>query len=128
MAAPWLLPALLTAAGAFRAVHDTLTHSPDHNRLLDWAAGTRLAPWVDVVNSWKNKYKDPNAGFAPRFWGATTVFVACTDLWHFSNLLAWGCADAAVLVGAWTPYRWWAVGAVVARRLVFEPVYAFLRR
>ena len=37
-------------------------------------------------------------------------------------------ADAAVLLTGWPAYRWYAVGAVVLRRCIFEPLYRFLRK
>ena len=116
-----LLIALLALAGALRAIHDTLTHSP--------GALARWGPFWDARTSWTRKYrdyyKDP---VTPRFWGSTTVFVALTDAWHLSNLLSWACADAAFLLAAFPTYRWYAVTAVLARRLVFEPLYSMLRK
>jgi hypothetical protein len=131
----WLLIGLLAVAGAFRAVHDTLTHSPDNNRLRDWA---RTRPFrikgfcwwlfIDTQASWNNKYKNGDPKQGPAFWGSTTVFVAFTDLWHLSNLLSWAAADAAFLLAAFPAYRWWAVSAVAARRIVFQPLYSWLRK
>ena len=116
-----LLIALCALAGAFRAVHDCLTHAP--------AALAKWGPFWDARTSWTLKYKDYyHDPKTPRFWGSTTLFVALTDAWHFSNLLSWGCMDAAFLLAAWPAYHWYAVAAVVARRVVFQPLYAFLRK
>ncbi|MGI4884295.1 MAG: hypothetical protein ACRYFR_04980 [Janthinobacterium lividum] len=115
-----LLIALLALAGALRAVHDTGTHAPA--KLAKWG------PYWDALESWKLKYRNYDVTKGPRFWGSTTVFVALTDGWHLTNLLSWGCADAALLLAAWPAYRWGAVAAVGARRLVFQPLYSWLRK
>lgn len=114
-----LLLALL--AGLARAIHDTGTHAPE--KLAGWG------PFWDNRTSWLGKYKHRDPLQGPAFWGATTFLVGFTDGWHLTNLVAWAAADAAVLLVAWAgPYRWWAVGYVVARRLVFQPVYSWLRK
>lgn len=127
----WLLLALGLLAGIFRAVHDPLTHSPQANRITRWAWGLDSRFWrhfFDPAFSWRNKYKGGEEANGPAFPGSTTWLVAFTDAWHLSNLLAWLAADAAVLVLAWAgPHRWAAVGYVAARRLIFEPVYRWLR-
>ena len=116
-----LLVALCALAGGLRAFHDCLTHSP--TALAKWG------PFFDASTSWRLKYADYyNDPVTPRFWGSTTVFVAFSDAWHLSNLLSWGCADAAVVLAGWHEFRWYVVAGVVARRVVFEPLYALLRK
>ena len=118
---PWLLILLLAGAGVFKAVADALAHGS--------ARLTALGPWWDYATSWQRKYKDYYAGDKrPRFWGSSTVFVGLSDAWHCANLLSWACADAAFLLAAFPAYRWYAVTAVLARRLVFEPLYSWLRK
>ena len=117
----YLLIAVLTLAGLGKAVADALAHGS--TRL------TGLGAWWDNRTSWTLKYKNYYGGDKrPRFFGATTFLVLLTDAWHCFNALTWACVDAAVLVAAWTPYKWWAVADVLARRLVFEPVYSLLRK
>ena len=117
----WLLIVLCGLAGGLRAVHDCLTHSP--------AALAKWGPFWDARTSWTLKYADYyHDPKTPRFWGSTTLFVACTDAWHLSNGLSWGCMDAAFLLAAYPVYHWYAVAAVVVRRVVFEPLYSFLRK
>ena len=116
-----LLVALCALAGGLRAVHDCLTHSP--------SALARWGPFWDASTSWTRKYADYyNDPVTPRFWGSTTVFVALSDAWHLSNALSWACIDAALLIAGWQPYRWYVIAAVVARRIIFEPLYKFLRK
>lgn len=115
-----LLFTLLALAGLLRAVHDAQTFSP--------GCLARLGNWFDNRESWRNKYKNRDTMQGPAFWLAETWLVGFTDAWHASNLVAWLCADMAFLVAAWPAYRWWAVGAVVARRVLFEPVYGWLRK
>lgn len=131
----WLLSALLLLAGLFRAVHDTLTHSPQANRLLDWARtkpfkveGFCWWTFIDSASSWTNKYKNHDAAQGPAFWGSTTIFVGLTDAWHLSNALAWLCFEVAYLLVAWPTYHWWALLPLAVRRLVFEPAYAWFRK
>lgn len=115
----WLL-ALLLLAGVGKAVADAQAHGSP--RLLRW-----FPRWAGP-ESWRLKYRNSDPVLGPRFWLSTSLLVAFTDLWHFANLLMWAAADAAILVAGWVPYRWWAVGAVVARRLVFAPLYSWLRK
>jgi hypothetical protein len=116
----YLLIALWGLAGAFRAVHDTLTHSP--GALAGWGS------FWNATTSWQRKYKNHDSTQGPAFLGSTTVFVALTDAWHLSNLLAWLCVDAGLLLVAWPALHWWAVAAVVVRRVVFQPLYSLLRK
>lgn len=114
-----LLLALLAAVG--RMLADAQAHGSP--RLARW-----FPRWAGP-ESWRLKYKggDPAAG--PAFLGSTTVLVFLTDLWHAANFLAWLAADAAVVLLAWPgPARWWGVGYVVLRRVVFQPGYSFLRK
>ena len=117
----WLLVALCGLAGVGKALADAIAHG-----------SARLAargPWWINATSWTLKYKDYYGGDKrPRFPGATTWLVLLTDSWHFFNAVTWACADAAVLLAGWPMYRWYAVAAIVARRLVFQPIYAFLRK
>jgi len=116
-----ILPILLFVAGLSRAVHEALSHTP--SCLALWGA------WWDARDSWRLKYRGGQKALGPRFPGAVTVFVGITDAWHFSNLLTWLCADVALLLVSWSgPWRWWAVVAIAVRRVVFEPLYRYLRR
>jgi hypothetical protein len=116
----WLLIALLVLAGIGKAVADAQAHGSP--RLLRW-----FPKWA-ANDAWRNKYKDRDPSQGPAFPLADTLLVAFTDLWHFANLVTWAAADAAFLVSAWPTYRWWAVGAVLARRCVFQPLYSLLRK
>jgi hypothetical protein len=116
----WLLIALLALAGLAKAVADAQAHGSP--RLLRW-----FPRWAGP-ESWRLKYKGGDPAKGPSFWLADTLLVAFTDLWHFANMVTWAAADAAFLVTAWPTYRWWAVGAVVARRCVFQPLYSWLRK
>ena len=117
----YLLVGLLLLAGAGKAISDSLAHGS--------ARLAALGPWFDNATSWQRKYRDYYGGDKrPRFWGSTTFLVFLTDGWHFFNALSGACTDAALLVGAWPVYRWYAVAAVVARRIVFQPLYSFLRK
>jgi hypothetical protein len=113
--------ALGLLAGLARAAHDAASFTP--------GCLARFGQFWDNRTSWLNKYKNRDATAGPAFLGATTWLVAFTDGWHLSNLAAWAAADAAALWAAWgSPKWWWAVGYVLARRVVFEPVYSRLRK
>jgi hypothetical protein len=66
--------------GFFKGVCDTLQ--------FHWGAGwthhlKKDQMWWNPQYSWKNKYKNWDAGDkSPRFWGSTTFFVTFTDAWH----------------------------------------------
>ena len=118
---PALLIALCALAGVFRAFHDCLTHAP--------ATLAKWGPFWDARTSWTLKYRDYyHDPVTPRFWGSTTLFVFASDAWHLSNALSWGCADAAVLLAGWPTCRWAVLAGVGLRRLLFEPLYRFLRK
>lgn len=116
----YLLIILLILAGLARAFHDAQSFTP--------GCLARFGAWWDNRESWRNKYKNHDPAAGPAFPGATTWAVGFTDAWHFTNLLACACADAVFLLAAWPAYQWWAVAGVVARRVVFEPVYSRLRK
>jgi hypothetical protein len=119
---PQFLPPLLCLlAGLGKAVADAQAHGSP--RLLAW-----FPRWA-ALDSWRNKYKQRDPTLGPIFLGSTTVLVALTDTWHAANALTWLATDAALLLVSWGgPWRWWVVGGIVARRVVFEPVYRFLRK
>lgn len=114
----WLLIGLLALAGVFRALSDAIAHGGQ--KVVAWG------PFFDNANSWKLKYNA--AGTGPAFFGSTTFLVFLSDGWHLFNFLQGLCLDVAFLLAAFPVYRWYAVGAVVARRCVFEPIYAFLKK
>ena len=120
---PLLLVVLCALAGVFRAFHDCLTHSP--------VALAKWGPFWDASTSWTRKYKDYyNDPKTPRFWGATTVFVAWTDAWHASNALLGACWAVIALLACWLGWAsiWWLVAGLLINKLIFEPLYSFLRK
>lgn len=117
-----LLIALSILAGALRACHDSLTHSPGVGKL------SKLGPWWNSLTSWKRKYKNEDPAQGPAYFGATSWLVGFSDAWHASNLLSWLAADAALFVAAWPAYGWLALVPVAVRRLVFQPLYSYLRK
>ena len=115
-----LLLVLLCAAGLGKAVADSVAHGSP--RLLRW-----FPKWAGP-ESWRNKYRNGDPAKGPAFWLSTTALVFLSDLWHLSNAVTWACADAAVMLVGWSEYRWYAVAAVVLRRVAFVPMYAWLRK
>ena len=116
----WLVLALLTLAAAAKATADAAAHG-----------SPRLARWFPRgtgPNAWRNKYRGGEKANGPAFPLSTTLLVFATDLWHAANAVTWAAADAAFLLVAWPALRWWAVAAVGVRRVVFEPVYSYLRK
>ena len=121
MLSQWLPAVLLALAGIGKAVADAQAHGSP--RLVRW-----FPRWAGLL-AWRNKYKGGSPMAGPRFWLATTLLVALTDLWHLTNLLTWLCVDAALLLLSWpSPGRWWVVAGIAARRLVFQPLYSWLRK
>ncbi len=108
-------------AGAGKAVADAQAHGSA--RLLQW-----FPRWAGP-ESWRLKYRNGEKAQGPRFWLADTWLVFATDLWHAANGLAGLAADAAVLLCGWGGPLWWfAVAYVAVRRVVFQPLYSFLRK
>lgn len=118
----WLLTLLLGLAGLLRACHDALTHSPGKGKLA------RLGPWWDSATSWKRKYKNGDKTQGPAYPGATSWLIGFSDAWHASNTISWGVYDAAFVLAAWQHLAWWALVPVAVRRVVFAPVYQWLRK
>lgn len=114
-----LYVALFLLAGLGKAVADATAHGS--SRL------SKLSPWF-TAESWRLKYRNGDHAQGPRFFGSTTVFVAVTDGWHFANAVTGVCLDAAWLLATWPTLHWYAVAAVLARRVAFQPAYAFLRK
>ena len=115
-----LIVALCLLAGIGKAVSDSSAHGSA--RLIHW-----FPSWGGPT-SWRNKYRNGEPAQGPRFLLSTTALVFLTDLWHFANAATWACIDAAVVLAGWPTYRWWAVAGVVLRRVVFEPMYQWLRK
>lgn len=139
------LLAALACSSVFRAVAESLEHSPADTWLLRWAlvAPPRWQPlavwlnkWADRSNSWKNKYK-PGTEFGTlqrRFPGSTTWLVWVTDLWHLANsleLLSWQVAIVALLPLPPTAWHWGQGLALLLVKgwpaAVFEGVYRLIR-
>lgn len=113
---------LLVLALAAKAFSDAQAHGSP--RLARW-----FPRWAGP-ESWRLKYKGGDPANGPRFWLADTLLVALTDLWHFSNLLTWLAWAGALLLACFVgrPALWYAVGGLVAGKLLFEPLYAYLRK
>lgn len=109
---------LAAGAGVGKAVADAAAHGSP--KLVRW-----FPKWAGP-DSWRYKYKQNDPALGPAFPGSTTVFVFLTDCWHAANAFTWLCADAGLVLAAGG--SWWALGAVVARRAVFQPAYSFLRK
>ncbi|OGX80854.1 hypothetical protein BEN47_06240 [Hymenobacter lapidarius] len=114
-----LLPLLASLA---KAIADADQHGSP--RLLAWF------PRWSGPHSWLYKYKDQTAASGPRFAGSTTVFVFLSDLWHAANFAAWLCWAGTALLACWLgrPALWWLVAGLVLGKLLFEPLYAYLRK
>ena len=58
-----------------------------NQNLAHWRCG-KGKPFWDVQTSWKNKYKDWDAGDkSARYWGSKTIFVAFTDGFHLTRMV-----------------------------------------
>jgi hypothetical protein len=58
-----------------------------NQNLAHWRWG-KGKPFWDVQTSWKNKYKDWDAGDkSARYWGSKTIFVAFTDGFHLTRMI-----------------------------------------
>lgn len=118
-----LLVVLLIGTGVGKAVADAQAHGS--GRLTAW-----FPKWAGP-DAWRNKYRNYYLDTkTPAFWGSKTVFVFATDIWHFANLVTWACWAAAVLLSCWLGRSafWYAVAGLVAGKLLFEPLYKFLRK
>jgi hypothetical protein len=74
--------AAIFALGAVSGAADGVNQNLAHWR---WGKGKQF--W-DVKTSWKNKYKDFDAGNTDAaFWGSKTVLVAFTDGYHLTRMI-----------------------------------------
>jgi hypothetical protein len=113
---------LLLLAHLAKAPADAQAHGSP--RLVRW-----FPHWAGP-ESWRLKYRGGAEANGPAFPLSTTALVALTDLWHFANLLAWLAWAGALLLACFVgrPALWYAVGGLVAGKLLFEPLYAYLRK
>jgi hypothetical protein len=78
-------------SGAADGVNQNLTH---------WRWGKGKQFW-DVKTSWKNKYKDWDAGNTDAaFFGSKTVFVAFTDGYHLTRMIDRSATLLSIGIGA----------------------------
>lgn len=118
-------------SGFCKAVQDTLDHHYQSSVFEPLSANY----WNPEI-SWKNKYRDWDAGDQrAAFIGATTILVSLTDAWHLFDLAAVVCLIAAALSAGWLvslsnrPGRaWflWAAVVLIARLAVFNIFYHFV--
>jgi hypothetical protein len=114
-----LAPAfILILAGICKAVSDTLADHPDQSIFP--------GSW-DKDDNWRNKWKagDPTKGEA--FPGSSTLFVAFTDAWHFSNAIQYTCFILAIVL-YFPVYGWW-IDAIILKVIftgTFEVFYRWI--
>lgn len=100
----------------------------------------RWRGWDSRTNTWRLKWRHglPEAG--PAFPGASTIFVAFTDLWHLSQMATWGLMELAFGLLVWQA---WAacpttpqhtlfiftclITIPIARRIAFELAWRHLK-
>ena len=87
-----LIYSLMTVSGASDGVNQAIIHHE---------LGRGHQYW-DYAISWKNKYKDFDAGDdRAAFFGSKSIFVGFTDAFHLTRMIDRGCTLAAVSVSAY---------------------------
>src|SRR5690349_18077290 len=82
---------LMTVSGAADGVNQAIVHHEFGRNNHFW----------DFAKSWKNKYKDFDAGDTrAAFFGSKNVFVGFTDGFHLTRMIDRGCTLAAISVSA----------------------------
>ena len=82
---------LMTVSGAADGVNQAIVHH-------EFGLGNQF--W-DFSKSWKNKYKDFDAGDErAAFFGSKSIFVGFTDAFHLTRMIDRGCTLAAISISA----------------------------
>ena len=111
---------LMLAWVACDAMQDTVAYHYDTSVFRN----AKHRRWLDPSISWKNKWKDGDAGKGERFFGSSTFLVWLTDFWHFMKAvkiaLLWSALGVALSC--------WVIALVgtVAHGIVFECVFRVL--
>lgn len=86
-----LIYSFMTVSGAADGVNQAIIHH-------ELGRGNQF--W-DYARSWKNKYKNFDAGDErAAFFGSKSIFVGFTDAFHLTRLIDRGCTLAAITVSA----------------------------
>lgn len=86
-----IIYSLMTVSGASDGVNQAIIHH-------ELGRGNQF--W-DYAKSWKNKYRDFDAGDErAAFFGSKSIFVGFTDAFHLTRMIDRGCTLAAVSVSA----------------------------
>lgn len=86
-----IIYSLMTVSGAADGVNQAIIHH-------ELGRGNQF--W-DYAKSWKNKYKNIDAGDdRAAFFGSKSIFVGFTDAFHLTRLIDRGCTLAAITVSA----------------------------
>jgi hypothetical protein len=121
----WGIVALGAVSGSADGVNQNLVH-------LRWGKGK---PFWDAQTSWKNKYKDWDAGDrSERYFGSKTIFVAFTDGFHLTRMFDRNAMYFSVGISAWELNQYkkkdrWKIVAKkallsgITNRLAFNIVY-----
>lgn len=114
---------IFIAAGS-KAVMDIVSHR-FHN-----SAFRNLDPFYwDPVFSWRNKYKNRNPDYGPKFLGSTTLFSFTTDAWHLFqsvNLTALWIAFGLVAIKYGSCGFWYVFILLFSLRVVYGVVFEIL--
>lgn len=108
-----LIYSFMTVSGAADGVNQAIIHH-------ELGRGNRF--W-DYAKSWKNKYKDFDAGDErAAFFGSKSIFVGFTDAFHLTRMIDRGCTLAAISfsAGELKQYKKKDRWKVIAKKLVIS--------
>lgn len=114
------ISALMLAWVVCDAMQDTVAYHYDTSVFRN----AKHRQWFDPSISWRNKWKDGDAGKGERFFGSSTFLVWLTDFWHFMKAvkiaLLWSALGVALSC--------WAVAlvGVFAHGIAFESAFRLL--
>lgn len=124
---------LLLVAGVSNGIMDTLQFHYGKSLFPKVEGETLLGQdreFWDPEISWKNKYRDYDAGDKrPAFWLSTTALVFLTDAWHLFQFIMLSAFQLAIIIPFlyFLRIKWyWALPALIPAKALFGIAFTLM--
>lgn len=98
------------------------------NAIMDLSSEDRFSKeWMNKSTGWKNKWYLGNPNMGEAFPFSSTIFVAFTDLWHFSQLIFHTSWQLAIAI-QFEKWVWVFIMMKIIFSIAFEIVYLLLKK